>query len=142
MAEFYPNNFIDVSKVALRTQLKNYVTNVRSDPKVVKLYAKLVETNKCNTFAMVYKLLKLALLLLVATANVERVFSAMKVVKSKLSNKTNDQWLNDRLVTYIERDVLLRISNAVILAHFQQMDRRRFSLSCIVSNLCSEIYYL
>ena len=37
MVEFYPNDFIDVSEVALRTQLKNYVTNVRSDPKVVKL---------------------------------------------------------------------------------------------------------
>jgi predicted transcriptional regulator len=35
---------------------------------------------------------------------------------------------NDRLVTYIERDVLLTINNDVILAHFQQMDRRRFSL--------------
>jgi len=87
-----------------------------------------VETNKCNTFAMVYKLLKLALLLPVATASIERVFSAMKVVKSKLSNKMDDKWLNDRLVTYIERDVLLTISNAVILVYFQQMDRRRFSL--------------
>jgi hypothetical protein len=93
-----------------------------------ELCAKLVETNKCNTFAMVYKLLKLALLLPVATASVERVFSAMKVVKSNLCNKIGDEWLNDRLVTYIERDVLLTINNDVILAHFQQMDRRRFSL--------------
>ena len=60
MIEFYLNNFIDVPKVALHTQLKNYVTNVRSDPKFAKLKGfsdlcvKLVETNKCNTFAMVY----------------------------------------------------------------------------------------
>jgi len=27
MTEFYPNDFIDVPEVALRTQLKNYVTN-------------------------------------------------------------------------------------------------------------------
>jgi len=33
----------------------------------------------------------------------------------------SDQWLNDRLVTYIERDVLRKIINGVILAHFQQM---------------------
>jgi hypothetical protein len=134
MTEFYPNDFIDVPEVVLRRQLKNYITNVRSDPKFAKLKglselcAKLVETNKCNTFAMVYKLLKLALLLPVATASVERVFSAMKVVKSNLCNKMGDEWLNDRLVTYIERDVLLTINNDVILAHFQQMDRRRFSL--------------
>jgi hypothetical protein len=113
MTEFYPNDFIDVPEVVLRRQLKNYITNVRSDPKFAKmkgtseLCAKLVETNKCNTFAMVYKLLKLALLLSVATASVERVFSAMmKVVKSNLCNKMGDEWLNDRLVTYIERAVL------------------------------------
>jgi hypothetical protein len=91
-------------------------------------YAKLVKTNKCNTFAMIYKLLKLALFLLVATTSVERIFSTMKVVNSQLCNKMDDQWLNNRLVTYIERDVLLTINNDVILAHFQQMDRRRYSL--------------
>jgi len=63
--------------------------------------AKLVETNKCNTFVIVYKLLKLALLLPVTTASVERVFSDMEVVKSNLCDKMGDQWLNDRLVTYI-----------------------------------------
>jgi len=68
MTEFYPNNFIDVSEVALCHQLMNYITNVRSDKKFAKLKGlsdlstKLVETNKCNTFAMVYKLLKLTLL--------------------------------------------------------------------------------
>jgi hypothetical protein len=76
----------------------------------------------------VYKLLKLALVLPVATASVERVFSAMKYVKSQLSNKMADQWLNDRLVTYIERDVLKPVSNDVLLAHFQQMEDRAFCL--------------
>ena len=60
MIEFYPNDLIDVSEVALHHQLKNYITNVRFDPKLCKLKrlsdlcAKLVETNKYNTFAMVY----------------------------------------------------------------------------------------
>jgi len=74
---------------------------------------------------MIYELLKLTLLLPVATASVERVFSDMKVVKSNLCNEMDDQWLNDCLVTYIERDVFLTISNDVILAHFQQIDKRR-----------------
>jgi len=55
------------------------------------LCAKLVETNKCNTFAMIYKLLKLTLLLPVATASVEHDFSAIKIVKSNLCNKMGDQ---------------------------------------------------
>jgi len=62
------------------------------------------------------------------SASVQRVFSVMKVVKRNLCNKMGDQWLNDRLVTYMERDVLLTISNHVILTHFQQMDKRQFSL--------------
>ena len=134
MAELYPNDFVDVSEVELRRQLHNYVRNVKSDPKFAKLKglsdlcAILVETNKCKTFSLVFKLLKLVLLLPVATASVERVFSAMKIVKSQLRHKMDDQWLNDRLATYIERDVLFRISTDVILAHFQQMDGRRFSL--------------
>ncbi|AES71682.1 general transcription factor-like zinc finger protein, putative [Medicago truncatula] len=45
-------------------------------------------------------------------------FSAMKVLKSNLCNKMSDQLINNRLVTYIKRDVLLTISNDVIFAHF------------------------
>ena len=60
MTKFYPNDLIDVSEVALHHQLNNYATNIRFDLNFVKLKglsdlcAKLVETNKCNTFAMVY----------------------------------------------------------------------------------------
>jgi len=101
--KFYPNDFIDMLEVALCYQLKNYVINVQSNSKFAKLKglsdfcAKLVKTNKCNTFAMIYKLLKLALLLPVATASVEHVFSSIKLLNSPLCNKMSDWWLNDRL---------------------------------------------
>jgi hypothetical protein len=72
--------------------------------------------------------MKLALVLLIATASVKCVFSAMKFVKSRLYNKKSDQWLNDRLVTFIERDFLGTNNNVVILAYFQKMDSRRFSI--------------
>jgi hypothetical protein len=45
----------------------------------------------------------------------------------------SDQWLNDGLVTYIERDVLRTISNEVILAHFQQMKCRVFFFVIMVA---------
>ena len=61
----------------------------------------------------------------VTTASVERVFLDMKVVKSNQCTKMGDQWLNDRFVIYIQRDVLLTINNDVILTHFQQMDQRQ-----------------
>ncbi|RCW19135.1 hypothetical protein GLYMA_12G115000v4 [Glycine max] len=89
MVELYPNDFVDVPEVVVRHQLQNYLKGL-SD-----LCAKLVETKKCNTFDIVYRLLKLALVLPVATASVVHVFSAMKFVKSQLCNKMGDQWLND-----------------------------------------------
>ena len=61
----------------------------------------MVENNKHTAYPLVYKLVKLTLILPVATASVERVFSAMNVVKSRLRNKMRDQWMNDLLVTYI-----------------------------------------
>jgi multisubunit Na+/H+ antiporter MnhG subunit len=55
----------------------------------------LFETKKHNRFKLVYLLLKLVCILPVATASVERVFSAMNYVKAKLRNKIGDQYLND-----------------------------------------------
>jgi len=69
---------------------------------------------------MIYKHLKLVLLLWVAILSDEHVFSVTKAV-----NKMSDQRLNDLPVIYIEINVLLKNCN-VILARFQQMDRRKF----------------
>jgi hypothetical protein len=52
-------------------------------------------------FPLVYHLIELALLVPVATATVERVFSAMKIIKTELRNKMTDGWLNDLMVCYI-----------------------------------------
>jgi hypothetical protein len=134
MVKLYSNDFVFVSKVVVRHQLRTYVRDVRQDTNFANLKglsdlcAKLVETNKCSTYALVYKLLKLALVLSVAIASVKHIFSAMNLVKSWLCNKMCDQWLNDRLVTLLERDVLATIDNDIVLAHFQQMDGRQFSL--------------
>jgi hypothetical protein len=43
--------------------------------------------SKHIVFPLVYHIIKLALLLLVATAKVERVFSAMKIIQTELCNK-------------------------------------------------------
>ena len=88
----------------------------------------MVETKKDVVYAFVYKLVKFALILPVATASVERVFSSMNIVKSKLRNRIGDQWMNDCLVTYIESDIFDTISNDVIMEQFQNMSKRRGSV--------------
>ena len=51
---------------------------------------------------LVYRLIELALILLVATATVERAFSAMIIIKTDLSNKMSDELLNYWMVCYIK----------------------------------------
>ncbi|KAL7175552.1 hypothetical protein ACSBR2_029200 [Camellia fascicularis] len=97
--------------MALDNQLQNYIVDMRSSNEFSELKGigdltrKLVETKKDIVYPLVYLLVKLALILPVAIATVERAFSAMKFIKNRLRNRMGDQWLNDCLVTYIEKDV-------------------------------------
>ncbi|XP_042401301.1 uncharacterized protein LOC121991358 [Zingiber officinale] len=79
------------------------------------LAQKLVETEKHLMFPLVYRMIELSLLLPVATASVERVFSAMKTVKTDLHNRMRDEWMNDSLVVYIENDIFSTIENEQVM---------------------------
>ena len=50
----------------------------------------------------------------VTTATIETSFSVMKYIKDELRNRMGDQWTNNCLVVYIERDVACNICKVVI----------------------------
>jgi hypothetical protein len=79
-------------------------------------------------YPLVYLLVTLALTLPVATATVERAFSAMKIVKNRLYSRMSDQWMNDNLIVYIEKDIFHRIDNEAIMQRFQNMKAHRNQL--------------
>ena len=54
-----------------------------------------------------------------ATATVERAFSAMNIVKKKLQNEIRGQWMNDYLVTFFEKEVFCNVPNDLIIRRFQ-----------------------
>ncbi|XP_039123441.1 uncharacterized protein LOC120260063 [Dioscorea cayenensis subsp. rotundata] len=89
---------------------------------------KMVETSKPIIFSLIYRLIELPLVLPVVTASVERVFSVMNILKTNSHNKMGDEWMNDILVIYIEREVFATIDNEAILQHFQKMHTRRMQL--------------
>ncbi|XP_071708432.1 uncharacterized protein [Rutidosis leptorrhynchoides] len=131
MAEFYLFEFPKHELGVLRGQLNNYIHDVRSDERfshlkgIGHLAKMMVETNKSIIYPKVYLLLKLALILSVATSTVERAFSSMKLIKNDLRNKMGDQFMNDCLLLYIEKDVLDDISNNTIMDEFYRMKPRR-----------------
>ena len=74
---------------------------------------------------MIYLLLKLVLLLPIATTSVERVFSALTLVKLKLRNKLGDNLLDDCLVTFFERDIFDEVDEDDIIEIFMALRNRR-----------------
>jgi uncharacterized radical SAM superfamily Fe-S cluster-containing enzyme len=110
LANFYPHDFSFEEKNQVPFQLTHYINDVRNDQNftnlegLTELSMMLVKKDKVDRYNIVYKLLKLVLVLPVATAGVERVFSTMNYIKNKLRNKMGQDYLNDSLVTFIERE--------------------------------------
>ncbi|XP_062085725.1 uncharacterized protein LOC133791830 [Humulus lupulus] len=89
-AEYYPKDFSTFELMILDDQLETYIIDVRSTEKFLGLKSigdlaqKMVETKKNIVYPLVYRLITLALILLVVTATVERVFSSMNILKNRL----------------------------------------------------------
>jgi hypothetical protein len=121
LAEFYPDEFDSDKLDGLGLELVTFIDNVRADLRfdnlngISDLVKLMVQTNKHITFPLVYQLLKLVLILPVATASVERCFSAMNIVKKKLANKMGDQFMSDCLICYMKKDIFFTISNDAVI---------------------------
>ena len=132
--KFYPSDFLRTNILALDSQLQNYIFDMHSNDFFLELQEvsehaeKLVSTRKHETYPLIYLLMKLALTLPVATATIQRIFSAIKYIKNELRNRMEDQSMNDYLIMYIEKDVACSIDNETIMQRFQNMKTRRRQL--------------
>ena len=66
------------------------------------------------------------LVLPVATATVERVFSGMKIVKTSLRNSMGDQYMSNSLICYVEKEKILKVTNAAVVDRFKKMRDRKY----------------
>ncbi|CAN6676203.1 unnamed protein product [Malus baccata var. baccata] len=96
LAQFYPKDFSMNELVILKIQLETYILDMRSS----------IEFS-------------------VATATFERAFSTMKILKNRLRNQMGDQWMNDNMIIFIEREIFDGIGNDVVMQRFQNMKTRR-----------------
>ncbi|XP_075080187.1 uncharacterized protein LOC107789462 [Nicotiana tabacum] len=91
MVELYPDDFDENIMVTLKNQLETYIVDVRDVDErfsnlqgLVDLSETLVKTKKHLNYPFVFRLVKFALLLPVATTIVERTFSEMKTRRGQL----------------------------------------------------------
>ena len=135
LAELYADDFsiYEISFV-LRNQFESFISVVRADPDfecfndLGNLAVKMVQTGRHTIFPLVYRLIELALILPVATASVERAFSAMSIIKTELRNKMGDDWLNYSMVCNIEREIFAKVDDDAIIYRFQSYRSRKGTL--------------
>jgi hypothetical protein len=131
LAKFYPDDFNHKDMVTLEHELGLYIDNILHDARfssldsITDLAKLMVDTRKHLSYPLVFRLLKLALTLPVATATVERCFSAMKIVKNALRNKIGDDYMSHSLICFVEKASLDTITNEVIVDRFHKMKNRR-----------------
>ena len=94
---------------------------------IAKLAEKMVDKKKHTSHPLVYRLLKLALVLPVATATVERCFSKMKLIKTDLRNRMGDDYFNGALTCAIEKEELINVKNEGVRKRFFAMGDRRIT---------------
>jgi hypothetical protein len=131
LANLYDQDFTVVDHVMLREQLETYIVHVRRHAAfstcedIASLSIKMVQTRKHVVFPLVYKVIELALLLPKSTASVERTFWDMNIINRELCNKIEDDWLNDLMVCYIEKEIFKSIDNEIIIRRFQRLKTGR-----------------
>lgn len=134
LATLYPHEFSCSKLEDLSYELDNYILFVKEDNDFSNLKGlgdlseTLVETDLYKTWRLVFLLVKLSLILPVATATVERAFSSMKYIKNDLRSRIGDEFLNDCLVCYIEDEVFESVPNDAIIDRVQNMTTHRVQL--------------
>ncbi|CAN6235046.1 unnamed protein product [Urochloa humidicola] len=131
LAEIYAEDFNVADLLLLPGQLKDFVNRARRSEYFVgctelsKVSEIMVSKNMHTSYPFVYKLIELTLILPVATASVERIFSAMSLIKTDLRNKMGDEWLNDLMICYTEKEIFRSIGNDKLIERFEEMKKRR-----------------
>jgi hypothetical protein len=129
--KFYPQDFTDLEKEQLEIELHHYEHNVVQDSSfqgllnISELCQWLVRTEKSTTYQLVFRVVMLLLTLLVSTATTERAFLAMNIIKTRLCNKIEDEFLTDSLMLYIEKEIAATLSTDSIIDDFRDMQAQR-----------------
>ncbi|XP_015933138.1 uncharacterized protein LOC107459420 [Arachis duranensis] len=131
---FYPGDFSDQEKFHIRMQAQHYELDIPNHVELTNLCTiselcqGLTKTGKSLTYPLIDHLICLVLTLPVSTATTERSFSAMNIVKNRLKNKMEDEFLANCLLIYIEKKITERFDTDSIIDEFYDMKNRRVPL--------------
>ncbi|XP_050365454.1 uncharacterized protein LOC126783978 [Argentina anserina] len=122
---FYPADFTSYELFALDMKCGYFLADIQMDSRfanitsVSDLCRRLVESRKSALFPMIYRLICLVLTKPVSTTTTERAFSSMNIIKNKLRNRMEDEFLDDLMVFYTEKELTNSIDNDSVITEFE-----------------------
>nr|XP_023895640.1 uncharacterized protein LOC112007520 [Quercus suber] len=129
--KYYPQDFTEHEQELLESQLQHYELDVIKHPDfqnmstISELCRGLKISGKSNVYFLIDRLIRLVLTLPVSTATTERAFSDMKLLKTRLRNRMEDEFLADNMIVYIEKEIAGNFTIEMIMDEFYSMKNRR-----------------
>ena len=78
----------------------------------------------------------------ISTATTEQAFSAMNIIKNRLRNKMEDDFLMDSMNLYIEKEIAAKFGTKSIIDDFQDLKDRRFHFDKCVEMFKKHLFYM
>ena len=119
------------SQELLKSQLQHYELDVIKHPDfqnmitISELCRGLKISGKSKIYFLIDRLIRLMLTLPVSTATTEQAFSAMKLLKTRLRNRMEDEFLADNMIIYIKKEIAGNFTIKMIIDEFYSMKNRR-----------------
>ena len=93
-----------------------------------ELCRRFVEIIKSQHYLLIDRLISLVLTLPVSTATIERAFLAMKLIKTSLRSKMENEFFSDCMVIYIEREITDLVDSDSVIDDFYNLKPRKVQL--------------
>ena len=87
-----------------------------------------METRRHAIYNLIERLLRLLITLPVSMASVERAFSSMKIIKTRLRHRMEDDFLANNLLVNIEGDILETYKYDDVISDFKAIKDRTTDL--------------
>nr|XP_027082388.1 zinc finger MYM-type protein 1-like [Coffea arabica] len=129
--KFYSADFTDQEKLHLRTQLELFQiefscnSQLQNLSSLQELCQVLAKTRKSMCYTLIDRLIRLILTLPVSTATTERAFSAMKIIKTCLRSRMEEDFLANSMIMYIEKEIARTFDVNSIIDDFDKIKSRR-----------------
>ena len=92
---------------------------------ISELCRELQISRKLNIYFLIDRLIRLVLTLPVSIATTERAFSTIKLLKTRLRNRMDDELLADNMIVYIEKEIAGNFTIEMIIDEFYSMKNHR-----------------